>query len=101
MLKTCSFAAAAVFALTTLSMPAFADGKNDCTTEAKEKWKPQPDAEAAAKAAGYEVRRSKIEGSCYGSMPSKMARILNCSTIRWTLSWCILLRNKVVYAAGH
>jgi hypothetical protein len=65
MLKTCSFAAAAVFALTTLSMPAFADGKNDCTTEAKEKWKPQPDAEAAAKAAGYEVRRSKIEGSCY------------------------------------
>ena len=44
---------------------AFADGKKDCTTEAKEKWKPQADAEATAKAAGYEVRRSKIEGACY------------------------------------
>jgi hypothetical protein len=65
MLKSCSLAAVAVLSLTALSMPVLADGKNDCTTEAKEKWKPQPDAEAAAKAAGYEVRRSKVEGTCY------------------------------------
>lgn len=44
---------------------AFADGKKDCTTEPQAKWKPQPEAEAAAKAAGFEVRRSKIEGMCY------------------------------------
>lgn len=47
------------------SAPSLADDFKDCTKEAKEKWKPQPDAEAAAKAAGYEVRKSKIEGSCY------------------------------------
>lgn len=44
---------------------ALADGKKDCTTEPQTKWKPQADAEAAAKAAGFEVRRSKIEGACY------------------------------------
>lgn len=44
---------------------AMADGKKDCTTEPQAKWKPQGDAEAAAKAAGFEVRRSKIEGACY------------------------------------
>jgi hypothetical protein len=42
-----------------------ADGKTDCTTEPQAKWKPQAEAEAAAKAAGHEVRRSKIEGTCY------------------------------------
>jgi hypothetical protein len=51
--------------LALLTAPAFADGKKDCTTEPQAKWKPQPEAEAAAKAAGYEVRRSKIEGACY------------------------------------
>jgi hypothetical protein len=45
--------------------PAVADGFKNCTTVPKASWKPASDAEAAAKAAGYEVRRSKIEGSCY------------------------------------
>ncbi|MEY9405935.1 hypothetical protein ABH989_000401 [Bradyrhizobium ottawaense] len=31
----------------------------------KASWKPASEAEAKAKALGYEVRRSKIEGSCY------------------------------------
>ena len=45
--------------------PALADGFKDCTKLDKASWKPASDAEAAAKALGYEVRRSKIEGSCY------------------------------------
>ena len=44
---------------------ALADGYKDCTKLAKASWKPAADAEAKAKAAGYEVRRSKVEGSCY------------------------------------
>jgi hypothetical protein len=62
MLKSIALASVLAVALTA---PAFADGKKDCTTEPQAKWKPQPEAEAAAKAAGYEVRRSKIEGACY------------------------------------
>jgi hypothetical protein len=57
-----------LLAATTLVLSAgvgMADGKNDCTTEPQAKWKPQAEAEAAAKAAGHEVRRSKIEGTCY------------------------------------
>jgi hypothetical protein len=45
--------------------PVRADGFNNCTKAPKASWKPKSDAEAAAKAAGYEVRRSKVEGSCY------------------------------------
>ena len=45
--------------------PAFADGFKDCTKIDKATWKPASEAEAKAKAAGYEVRRSKVEGSCY------------------------------------
>ena len=45
--------------------PALADGYKDCTKLDKASWKPAADAEAKAKAAGYEVRRSKVEGSCY------------------------------------
>ena len=44
---------------------ALADGKNDCTKETQAKWKKQEDAEATAKAAGYQVSRSKVIGSCY------------------------------------
>jgi hypothetical protein len=47
------------------SSPLLADGFKNCTKVAKASWKPASDAEAAAKAAGYEVRKSKIEGSCY------------------------------------
>ncbi len=58
---------AACFTLAALmiSGPAFAHGFDDCTKEPKEKWKPQAEAEAAATAAGYEVQKTKIEGSCY------------------------------------
>jgi hypothetical protein len=45
--------------------PVLADGFKNCTTLDKASWKPATDAEAKAKALGYEVRRSKIEGSCY------------------------------------
>ncbi len=55
----------AALAAAALLSPVLADGKKDCTTEPQAKWKPQPEAEAAAKAAGFEVRRSKIEGACY------------------------------------
>ena len=45
--------------------PAMADGFKNCTKIAKASWKPASEAEAKAKEAGYEVRRSKVEGSCY------------------------------------
>lgn len=44
---------------------ALADGYKNCTKISKASWKPASDAEAKAKAAGYEVRRTKVEGSCY------------------------------------
>jgi hypothetical protein len=47
------------------SDPSLADGFTNCTKAAKASWKPASDAEAVAKSAGYEVRKSKIEGSCY------------------------------------
>lgn len=65
MRNTIAAAGLAVLLVAGLAGQAIADDFKDCTKEAKEKWKPQPDAEAAAKAAGYEVRKSKIEGSCY------------------------------------
>ena len=45
--------------------PAHAHGFTNCTKIAKASWKPASEAEAAAKAAGYEVRKSRVEGSCY------------------------------------
>ena len=47
------------------SAPLKADGFKNCTKEPKASWQPASAAEAAAKNAGYVVRRSKIEGSCY------------------------------------
>ncbi len=60
-------AARAAIAILTLAVasPVFAHGFDDCTKEAKDKWKSQAEAEAAATAAGYTVTRSKVEGSCY------------------------------------
>ncbi|MDH2382885.1 PepSY domain-containing protein [Bradyrhizobium sp. CER78] len=55
--------AAGVLGLT--GSAAFADGYKTCTKLDKASWKPASDAEAKAKAAGYEVRRTKVEGSCY------------------------------------
>ncbi|MBR0757195.1 PepSY domain-containing protein [Bradyrhizobium jicamae] len=48
-----------------ISSAAMADGFKNCTKLDKASWKPASEAEAKAKALGYEVRRSKIEGSCY------------------------------------
>lgn len=48
-----------------IASPAAADGFKNCTTAPKSSWRPASEAEAATKAAGYEVRRTKIEGSCY------------------------------------
>ncbi|UFZ04362.1 PepSY domain-containing protein [Bradyrhizobium ontarionense] len=45
--------------------PALADGYKTCTKLDKAQWKPATEAEAKAKDAGYEVRRSKVEGTCY------------------------------------
>ncbi len=56
---------AAVAALSMSAGATFADGGKECTAEPQTKWKPQADAEAAAKAAGYDVARSKIAGTCY------------------------------------
>jgi hypothetical protein len=57
--------AACCFVAIGLAAPVMADDFKNCTKEPKTKWKPQAEAEATAKAAGYEVRKSKIEGSCY------------------------------------
>jgi hypothetical protein len=59
-----TLAASAVLAAS-FAAPVWADGKKDCTTEPQANWKSAADAEAAAKAAGYDVRKSKIEGACY------------------------------------
>ncbi len=48
-----------------MSAGALADGFKNCTKEPKASWQPATAAEAAATAAGYEVRKSKVEGSCY------------------------------------
>ncbi len=64
--------------------PALADGFKDCTKIAKASWKPASEAEAKAKAAGYEVRRSKVEGSCYEVYGVKEGNCTNCSTARKT-----------------
>ena len=45
--------------------PLLADGYKNCSKAPKSSWQPASAAEAAATAAGYEVRKSKIEGSCY------------------------------------
>ena len=45
--------------------PAMAHGFDDCTKEAKDKWKPQAEAEAAATAAGYTVTDPRSMASCY------------------------------------
>jgi hypothetical protein len=44
---------------------ASAHGFKDCTTDAKDKWKSEKDAEAAAVAAGYTVSKVKVAGTCY------------------------------------
>ena len=61
LIKVSAVLAVSLFA----TAPAFADGFKDCTKLEKAKWKPASEAEAKARELGYEVRRSKVEGSCY------------------------------------
>jgi len=65
LVKLIRAAALAVCVLGLTGSAALADGYKNCTKLGKASWKPASDAEAKAKAAGYEVRRSKVEGSCY------------------------------------
>ncbi len=44
---------------------AMADSFDKCTDEPQEKWKTQKEIEDVATGAGYDVRKSKIKGSCY------------------------------------
>jgi hypothetical protein len=64
--------------------PAFADGFKNCTKIAKASWKPASDAEAAAKAAGYQVQKSKVEAPATKFMASRTASCSSCSTARKT-----------------
>ncbi|MEO0809563.1 MAG: PepSY domain-containing protein [Pseudomonadota bacterium] len=48
-----------------LAGTAFADGNVACTNESKDKWQPQEKAEAAAKAQGYDVRKTIETNGCY------------------------------------
>lgn len=57
------------------SSSAFADGYKDCTKAKRSSWKPAAEAEAKAKAAGYEVQRSKIEGTCYEVYAKKEGKL--------------------------
>jgi hypothetical protein len=62
---------------------ALADGYKDCTKAERSSWKPAAEAEAKAKAAGYDVQRSKIEGTCYEVYGIKEGNSTSCSTTRW------------------
>ena len=57
-------AAMSLTCLPLAATPVLADGFKNCTKLQKASWKPASEAEAAAKALGYEVRKTKIEGSC-------------------------------------
>lgn len=62
MAKQASFVAAALLLQVSL---ASAHGFKDCTTEPKDKWMSEKDAEEGVTAAGYTVSKVKVEGSCY------------------------------------
>ncbi len=56
---------AALAAGVVLAAPAFADGVDKCTDEAKDKWMTEEQISAKAVELGYEVAKLKVEGSCY------------------------------------
>lgn len=58
-----------------ISSGALADGYTKCTKAERSSWKPMAEAEAKAKAAGYEVQRSKIEGTCYEVYAKKEGKL--------------------------
>src|SRR5215468_1942720 len=64
LIKVSAVLAVSMFA----AAPAFADGFKDCTKLAKASWKPASEAEAKAKEAGYEVRRSEVYGVKEGKL---------------------------------
>jgi len=57
------------------SSAALAHGYTDCTKAERSSWKPAAEAEAKAKMAGYEVQRSKIEGTCYEVYATKEGKL--------------------------
>ena len=48
-----------------VTAPAFAEEDANCTTEPTAKWISTDEAKTKAEEQGYEVRRVKVEGSCY------------------------------------
>ena len=56
---------AAVIGLSSLVTPTVASGYENCTDKAQAEWKSKEDAIKAAEDAGYQVRKIKVEGSCY------------------------------------
>lgn len=48
-----------------VAAPAFAEEDANCTMEAKDKWITTDAAKSKAEEQGFEVRRVKVEGSCY------------------------------------
>ena len=44
---------------------AMADSFDKCTDAPKEQWKTQKEVEDVATGAGYDVRKSKVKGTCY------------------------------------
>lgn len=60
-----AFAVAQAGSAVPLITSAEATGYGTCSKAPRDQWKPIAQAEAAARAAGYEVRRAKIDGTCY------------------------------------
>ena len=57
--------ALAAATLVLAAAPAFAETVRECTTAPKSQWMSQAEAKSKAEAMGYEVRRIKVEDSCY------------------------------------
>lgn len=58
-----------------ISSGALADGYTKCTKAQRSSWKPVAEAEAKARATGYDVQRSKIEGTCYEVYATKEGKL--------------------------
>lgn len=56
---------ATLIASSLFSGVAFAEDEANCTTASQDKWMTEDAVKAKAKEAGLDVRRLKVEGSCY------------------------------------
>ena len=56
---------AALVLTTAFVSNAFAESRNDCTAEPQAKWQSTDAMKAKGQQMGYDVRRVKVEGSCY------------------------------------